>query len=73
MLGPQAGGYESLEQHTSIEASIRPMNDGPGVDSAALHHSPEEFKAFGFLTYMFLSHLYSLISSAQLYTANLDG
>lgn len=48
-------------------------HDGRGVDSAALHRFPEENESFCFLTYRFLSHVCSLMSSARLYRADLNG
>lgn len=51
----------------------RTTSDGPGLYSTALRRSPEEDEIFGFLTYMFFSRLYSLISSTPLYRASFDG
>lgn len=50
MLGSRADGYAPLQQCTSLEASIGPMHDGPGEESAALHLSPREDDAFQLLT-----------------------
>lgn len=62
-----------LDQHISLEASIRTMHVGPGVGLAALHSSGEEDEVFRFMTYLFISHMYSLISSGRLYWKLLDG
>lgn len=70
VLGSGAGGYAPLKQCPFLEASTRPMHDGSGVDSPALHRSPEEDEAFCFLTYMFLSAFYSLMFSAHLNYGN---
>lgn len=64
VFGSRANGYVPFEHRTSLEASIRPMYDVPGMDSAALLLFPAEDEAFYFLTYMFFSHFYSPISSA---------
>lgn len=71
-----ADGYAPLEQFTFPEASTKSMHDGSGVDyehHSALPSSPEEDEALRLLIYMFLSHLDSLISSALLNKADLDG
>lgn len=73
MLGSCADDYAPHEQHTSLEATIRPLHDGPGVDFTALHFSPEKDDSFRFLTDIILPHLYSFESSACLYSANLVG
>lgn len=71
-FGSRADGYALLETCPSLDASVRPMPGGPGVDSAALSRSLEDYEHYVFLTYIFLSHLYSLIFSARLYVVNLD-
>lgn len=71
-LGSSAHGFATFKQHTSVEASTRPMHDRPEVVSAALRRSPTNDKAFRVLTYTFLSHLYSFMFSACLYNALMD-
>lgn len=41
-LGSCADGFTPHEQLHSLEVSIRPMPDGPRVESIALCRSPEE-------------------------------
>lgn len=42
------------------------------MDCSAMIHSPGENEAFRFLTYMLLSHIYNLKSSACLFRGKLD-
>lgn len=63
-------GYSPLEQFASLADSIMPMHDRPDVDSAALRRISGEGKAFSFLTYIFLSHFYKLISPGHLYRSS---
>lgn len=73
MIGSCGDGFAPLEQCTFLDARIRPMHDDPGVGSTAPHHFTEEDISFRFLTYMFQSQLYSLISDARSCSKNLDG
>lgn len=56
-----------------LKANITPLNDNLGRDSAAPHLFSEEDDALHFLTKMSLSYLYSHISPARIYRANVDG
>lgn len=73
MLRFHADGCAVREQHTTLKASTRPMNDVPNVNHPAMHRSPEEDKTFFFPTYMSFSHLFCRISSGRSCIAGLDG
>lgn len=72
VLGDGTDGYEPHEQWTSLRTGIRPVHDWPDLDFTGLHRSPAEDEAFCFQTYMYLSNLWSSISSARMYRENLD-
>lgn len=73
VLESHADGFASMEKRHFLEASITPIHDGQGVNSAALFHYPAEYHVFHFLTDIFLSLFYRLISFVSLYRTNLDG
>lgn len=72
-LGFSTQGCAPLDQGISLEATIGPMHDGPGMDSAALRRYLAEEEVSRFFTYKILFHSNSLISSAGLYMAHVDG
>lgn len=49
MHGSRADAYVRPQQGPSLEASIKPLHEGPGGNSVALQHSPSEYEAFRFL------------------------
>lgn len=73
LVGAHEGGSVPLKQLISLEVSIRPVRDGPVVESAPQCVSLQAHKAFCFLTYMFLSTLYSLIHLPSLFSATSYG
>lgn len=48
VLRSRTAGYAPLEERTSLEGSIKPMHDGPSVDSTALRCSRTVGEEFGF-------------------------
>lgn len=73
VFGSSANGYALLEQRTCLDSRIRPMYDGSSMDSAAPCRCIEEDEATSCLSYLISSHWQSLIISARLYEAILDG
>lgn len=79
----ELGGFSALDtvqiamRRSNSPLFLRPaqglLQDGLGLDSAALRSSLEKDEAFCFLAYVFLSQLYSLISTVRQYREDLDG
>lgn len=72
LLGSWADGYSPLEQRTLLEVNMKHMHDGSGTDSTTLYRPPKDDEAFSFMTNMFLSQFYNLISSAGFYSEKLE-
>lgn len=73
MLGCCADGFAGFEQCISLEPIIWPMHRAPAVHFAALHLSLAKDETNVSLTCVLLSYMYTLISSARMYRAELVG